>query len=378
MLFHRPDKVGLRRSDARGSDNIAASHNSKDALALNAAEHENVNYTMTQQDPHCYSEEGREQSNTPSPTKISLPDVGAVPAVVKKKNLMGRIFRLPKRKKEKESTDSSLVGRESDVGEVGRQEGREGQDIKEEVHVRDTAALLQDKENGEIDAELRNLSEGEERRGLQGASEGLKDQEKRKSQDETQTNLKTEGEPTAASAPFSGASTRADFVDLNPGMREQEGSANSVLLEEKPEGRKEAVGVGKDESSIAQAVQDTAHLEGELKQSSSALSLKEEEIAKLKAECSANSVLLEENAEGREEAVVAGNDVSNIAQAVQDVARLEGELKQSSSALSLKEEEIAKLKAELELRSREDVMHEILAELKKLNNRTKAIEEARN
>ena len=303
--------MGLRRSDAQDSDNIAASHNAKDALATNAAEHENGNDTMTQQDPHCYSEEGREQSNTPSPTKITLPDVGAVPAV-KKKNLMGRIFRLPKRKKEK---DSQSVGRESDVGEVGRQEGGEGQDVKEEVHVRDTAALLQDKENGEIDAELRNLSEGEERRGMQGASEGLKDQEKRKSQEETQTNLKNEGEPTAASAPFSGASTRADFVDLNPGMSEQEGSANSVLLEEKPEGR---------------------------------------------------------------EAVVVGNDVSSIAQAVQDVARLEGELKQSSSALSLKEEEIAKLKAELELRSREDAMHEILAELKKLNNRTKAIEEARN
>jgi hypothetical protein len=173
---------------------------------------------------------------------------GAVPTGVKKKSFIGRIFSFPKRIKEKgagamdsrQSVGVGVVcereGRESDGGEVEREkvgEGRismddhesEGYQEKkvEDVHVPhgDIAELLQDT-GDEADAEPRNLSEGEERRGpgpLTGASEGREDHEKRKSHKETQS--------------------------------EQECSASnitdeSVMLEEKQsEGREEVV-VGKD------------------------------------------------------------------------------------------------------------------------------------
>jgi hypothetical protein len=162
-----------------------------------------------------------------------------VSPAVKKKSFIGRIFSFPKRKKEKSALDNSLqsmdsrqsVGivcerdseeRERDRGEVEREkvgerlgmEDSEGyQENKvEDAHVHvDIAEIFQDKEDEHADAEPRHLSEGEERRGLQGASEGREDQEKRRTHEEAQ--------------------------------REQ---GCSVVLEEKPSEGKEEVVVGKD------------------------------------------------------------------------------------------------------------------------------------
>jgi hypothetical protein len=113
------------------------------------------------------------------------------------KSFLGRIFSFPKRMKEKRARGK--VGE----GNIGMEGSVDSEDIKRIP-----------KEDEDADAEQRNLSEGKERRGLRGASEGREEQQKlRKSHEEAQ------GEPECT---------------------------NSVVLEEKPsEGRVEVV-VGKD------------------------------------------------------------------------------------------------------------------------------------